>query len=173
MPDSPTSKRATRDPSPGGGWVCWVLMFMGLATFAPCIILPEWREYQALKVVQQREEHRLVEIESALAREQRSLEAIQTDPAVVARLARRDLRFHDPSETPVRIPSVARASASVSPFVPQPVDPPAWATAGERYLPRLNYDGVFCDEQTRRVVMGMSLALLALSMALSPRRVTD
>ncbi len=148
-------------------------MFMGLATFAPCILLPEWREFQALKVAQQREEHRLWEMESALDRERKSLVAIQTDPAVVARLARRDLRYHDPTETRVRVPSALRATESASPFVPHPVNPPAWVTAGERYLPQLNYDGVFCDEETRRVVMGMSLALLALSMSLSPRRDPD
>jgi hypothetical protein len=167
MSNATPSKKSKRA---GGGWVCWGLMLMGLATLAPCILLPEWREYQALKVAQQHEEHRLSDIESALEREKRSLVAIQTDPAVVARLARRDLRFHDPAETRVRVQSALGATTSASPFVPQPVNPPAWAAAGERYLPRLNYDGVFCDEETRRIVMGMSLGLLALSMALSPRR---
>jgi len=147
-------------------------MFMGLAAFAPCILLPEWREYQSLQIAQQLEQHRLEEMKIALQHEQRSLEAIQTDPAVVARLARRDLRFHAPFEIPVPITNVSPAPSSESRFVPQPVNPPAWVTAGERYLPRLNYDGVFCDPKTRRIVMGMSLAILLLSMVLSPRRRT-
>jgi len=144
-------------------------MAMGLAAFAPCILLPEWREYQALQVAEQREHHRLDQLRSTLARERETIEAIQTDPAVVARLARRDLRYHRPNEIPVSIELAARPNVSESPFVPQPVNPPAWMARGEELLPRLNYDGVFCDRETRFLVLGLSMAILTLSMALSPK----
>ena len=46
-------------PKQSGAAVFWLLMLMGLATFAPCIILPQWRQYQALDMAAQIEQHHL------------------------------------------------------------------------------------------------------------------
>ena len=150
--------------------MCWALLMMGIATLAPSVLLPEWREYQALRLAEQREQHRIEQLRTVIDRERQAVAAIQTDPAVVARLARRDLRYHSPDETPVWVGDPSPAGPAASEFVPQSVDPPRWISAGERFLPRFNYDCVFCDENTRILVMGLSLAILALSMALTPRK---
>ena len=41
-----------------GAAVFWFLILLGVSTFAPCIIVPEWRNYQSAKVAEQREGHR-------------------------------------------------------------------------------------------------------------------
>ena len=42
-----------------GAAVFWFLILLGVSTFAPCIIVPEWRNYQSAKVAEQREGHPL------------------------------------------------------------------------------------------------------------------
>src|SRR3990172_2627474 len=63
-------------PSPRGGFVFWILILMGLGTFAPCILLPEWRQYQALHLVEQAEQHRLASMRRVVEREKHMLEAM-------------------------------------------------------------------------------------------------
>ena len=58
--------------SPRGGLVFWTLIFMGLSTFAPCVILPEWRDYQAARVAEQREQHRLDQLRRTVKRDRKS-----------------------------------------------------------------------------------------------------
>jgi hypothetical protein len=149
--------------------VFWLLTIMGFAAFAPCILLPEWREYQTLRVAEQREQFRVDQIREEVAKEQRGLEALRSDPAVVARLARREFAFHQPGEGIVAVP-VAHVPEPARGFVPQAVEPPAVLQRYERYLPRLNYDVLFCEGETRILIMGMSLCLILLTVVLFTRR---
>jgi hypothetical protein len=50
------------------------------------------------------------------------------------------------------------------------VEPPAVLQRYERYLPRLNYDVLFCEGETRILIMGMSLALILITVVLFTRR---
>ncbi len=159
-----------RPPQARGGFVFWSLIFMGLAAFAPSVILPEWREYQALRMTEQREQHRVDALQGEVDRERRLLEAVQRDPAVIARLAQRDLRFHRPGEQPVVVPVSAVETAPAEPFAPTPVSPSPLIARALSHLPDLDYDGVFCDEQTRPIIMVMSVSLIAVALALQPGR---
>ena len=161
--------QTTPAPRQGGAFVFWMLVFMGLATFAPCVILPEWRDYQALQAAEQVQQHRLDVLERAVDHKRRLLEAMRSDPAVIARLAQRDLHFHRPDAqiVPVSVPS--RSPAPEEPFVPRPVEPPPLLRRALSVLPEYDYDRVFCDEETRPVVLGMSLALIALAFGLFGR----
>jgi cell division protein FtsB len=160
-----------RDNSPRGGLVFWTLIFMGLSTFAPCVILPEWRDYQAARAAEQREQHRLDQLRRTVERERRQLEAVQNDPAVVARIAQRDLGFRrvDSTAVAVDVPQIAADEGEAS-FVPQMVTPPEWISRATSFLPDLDYDAVFCDDRTRPVVMLMSVSLIVAAAVLFQRR---
>ena len=163
-------QRAGRAPGQGAAAVFWMLVLMGLATFAPCVILPEWRDYQALRAAEQVRQHRLDELEREVEHERRLLQAMRSDPAVIARLAQRDLRFlrTDARAVLVSVPPEDPTPEGV--FVPQPVGPPPVVVRALSMLPAYDYDRVFCDKETRPLVMGMSLALIALAFVLFGRR---
>jgi len=146
-----------------------MLLVLGFAGLAPSVLLPEWRAYQALSIREQYERHQLEQLRNAVEREERGLEALQTDPAAIARLARRDLRFHRPGELTVYVPIEPRSNARDIPFVPAAVAPPHWLARWDRFLPPLDYDAVFCHEETRVVLMAMSLGLIAVAMILYRR----
>lgn len=237
---------APRATQPGSTLVAWLLMFMALSAFAPCVLLPEWRALQSLHVAEQREQHRLALMQSVIDHERRWINAIQADPVVAERLASRELGFTNPGVVTVSVavdsapapqaggsqsheplgavgPNLSRGrepadtSLSRGPGTPlrwQPADanlhrvpdkPARWQpayTAGPgtglapgalskpaplrpvlspdpsagwiaraaATLPNLNYDAVFCDTQTRLVVMVLSLALLSVAICLPNRR---
>ncbi len=164
-----TGGRFPTEHRPGGA-VFWLLLVMGLSTFAPCIVLPEWRQYQAIQVTRQREQYRLDQLQHRVDAERRRLEAMQTDPAVVARLAQRDLGFHRPGQPSMPVVTVGRVAGlpgrHETPFVAMQVNPPDWVRRAGSVLPRLNYDAVFCEGSARSIVMLMSVALIVIAFAL-------
>jgi len=152
--------------SPRGGFVYWMLLLMGLATFTPCVVLPEWREYQALRMAEQTERHRLDEMQRVVDRERNLLDAMQSDPAVIGRLAQRDLHFHRPGDTSVAVSVPLTATAPQAPFVGKPIEPPVALARARSYLPDFNYDALFCDNRTRPIIMVMSVGLIVTAIAL-------
>ena len=91
-------------PSPmGERFIFWSLVFLSFATFAPCVILPEWRAYEALEVARQREQHRLEVVLQAIDKEERLLEAMRSDPVIIDRVVQRDLRYQRAGERVVRV----------------------------------------------------------------------
>ena len=154
-----------------GGSVFWLLALMGVGAFAPCVILPEWRDYQTARLAEQREQHRLDRLKRVVERERLMLDALQNDSGVVARLAQRDLGFlrRDAKVVSVRVPGVVEENDGTS-FVSQPVTPPEWFEHVSALLPDVDYDAIFCDARTRSVVMVMSVSLILVSVILFHRR---
>ena len=167
--------RVDARPRSNGAAVFWFLILLGVSTFSPCILLPEWRAYQAAKMAEQREQHRLDTLRAVVARERRQLEAIHNDPTVVARLAQRDLGFHRPGEKVVSVPVenpdrfANIADLEDESFVPQPVPPPLWFSQATSWLPDFNYDAIFCDPATRPIVMLMSISVIVVGVVLFQR----
>ena len=160
------NRHSTIDNPPRGGFVYWMLLLMGLATFTPCVVLPEWREYQALRMAEQTERHRLDEMQRVVDRERNLLDAMQSDPAVIGRLAQRDLHFHRPGDTSVAVSVPLTANAPQAPFVGEPIEPPVALARARSYLPDFNYDALFCDNRTRPIIMVMSVGLIVTAIAL-------
>ena len=158
------------DSTPRGGFVYWMLIFMGLATFTPCVILPEWREYQAVRLAEQAERHRLGEMQRVVDRERNLLEAMQSDPAVIARIAQRDLHFRRPGDTSVAVAVPFKATAIPEAFVAEPIEPPVALARARSYIPDFNYDALFCDDRTRPIIMVMSVGLIVTAIALFSTR---
>ncbi len=158
-----------------GAAVFWLLILLGVGTFAPCILMPEWRNYQAAKIAEQREFHRLEKLRAVVALERRQVDAIQNDPTVVARLAQRDLGFERPGEkvVPVAVENqdgyASIAELGDEDFVPTPVTPPTWFSRATWWLPDFNYDAIFCDSSTRPIVMLMSVSVIVVAVVLFHR----
>lgn len=143
---------------------------MGLSTFTPCVVLPEWREYQALRMAEQAEQHRLDAMQQIVDRERNLLEAMQSDPAVIARIAQRDLRFRRPGDTSIAVSVPLTATAIPEAFVAEPIDPPVALARARSYMPDFNYDALFCDDRTRPIIMVMSVGLIVTAIALFSTR---
>ena len=172
MPDTSCAGResGTRRPRHGGGGLFWLLVLMGLATFAPCVILPQWRQYQALDMAAQVEQHRLDVLQAEVERERRLLQAIRSDPAVIARLAQRELKFQRVNSQAVLVAAPPTSPEPQPPFEPTPPGPPAVVARAVSFLPDYDYDRVFLDDETRPVIMAMSVALIGVAFWLFGRR---
>ncbi len=157
--------------------VFWLLVTMGVGTLAPCVILPEWRGYQALQVQEQVQRHRVESLQAELDRQHRLLDAMRSDPGAIARFAQRDLGYYRPDERIVSVSVPEGAHKTVTrptsfdpevtpPFVPKLVEPPPALARTLALLPRCDYDAIFCDEQTRPIVFAMSVALIGVALGL-------
>lgn len=161
-----------RTTSHGSAIVSWCLLLMSLAVFAPCVLLPEWRALEHVHGKRQQEEHRLTEMKRAVERKRGSLTALRHDPAVITRLAQRELRFRGSRDTSVRV-SVAWQDAGAAetppPFTPTALPLPRVLTDIAGRLPALNYDRVFCDDHTRIVLMCLSIGLVLVALCMPGR----
>ncbi|MEK6798766.1 MAG: hypothetical protein AABZ12_07365 [Planctomycetota bacterium] len=163
---NPNTPARPRGASP---FVFWWLTLMGLAALTPCVVLPEWREYQALRMVEQTAQGKLDEMREADALEKHSIEALQADPAAIARLAQRDLGFRRIGEQVVTVDVEDVPFAALNTEAVVAPEPPAWLTRAGEVLPGMDYDRVFLGSDTRRLIMGMSVALLVLAFAIHRR----
>ena len=161
----------------GSSAVAWALLMLGVACFAPCVLLPEWRAYQAADMTEQWEEHRLASLQKLVERDRRRLAAIRTDPGVIVRMALRELSFRKPRQKHIRVAVSAPDTLAANitgrrddglPFVAQAAEPPAPVARIASWLPPLDYDRVFCDNGARLVIMAMSVALMGVALWMPP-----
>jgi hypothetical protein len=173
-------REARPAPGIGGAIVFWVMVLTGLSAFAPCVLMPEWRKLQALDVAKQCQEHRVAVLRREVERERQRLEAIRTDPAVLMRVAQRDLGYRRPHEQDVTVGSseadaetlriaIAGAGTPDPGFQPHALQPSPWVQRKLQHLPALSYENIFCDPQTRLVVMSLAVAELAIAFLLFGR----
>lgn len=160
------------EPTSSTGLVFWLLIGLAAAGFAPCVVLPIWREYQAVALVAQIEERQTATMRLAVERQRETLEAIRTDPGVAARLAQRELGYRRPGEQRVDVPGVPTAFESPSAPPLEPVSPPQVVSRMVAHLPPADFDSIFCREPTRTVVMLLSggVAVAAFVLCPAPRR---
>lgn len=164
-----------------GGIVFWMLLILGFSVFTPCVLWPEWRDYQLLQDANRQARQHLDSLLERVDQEKRLLLAMQTDPGVVARIAQRDLRFIRSGEqtVSVNVSSInveqdyyrepvfdEKVRESYSKFIP-----PLLSQLAEM-CPDLDYDQLFGSEETRNILITMSISLIALSFILFGRRVT-
>jgi len=144
----------------------WALILLATCALAPAIILPEWRQYQSLQLAEQIERYRVNQVRAEVERDKRLLEAMSTDPAVIARLAQRDLSFRRLNENAVPVAVGPTSDSNAATFIPEPVRLPAALERAMSFLPALDYDAVFLEEKTRRIILVMSTMLIVLAMGL-------
>ncbi len=164
----------SQQPGVGGGLVFWTLVALGVATLAPCVLLPEWRDHQAINAAWQTQQNRVSRLEQAVAHEKRILDAFRSDPAAVSRLAQRDLRFHKARDTSVSLPlSSIEVQDEDREFVPEPVLPPRFLAGILAHLPNWPYDRLFCEQGSREILMVMGVAIIGVAFVLFGRRRTS
>ena len=167
-----------------GAIVYWLLVWMGVSSLAMCALCPEWREYQAIRTAEQVQRRRVESLRRTLREERRRLEALQDDPAVIARLARRELNYRGPSD---RLVSVKVANAA--PDVPRSpnfsfdgeslagsdghLQPLSISTPFAAFLPQYDYDRLFSDDRCRWILATLSVGLLSVAVILFRRRPVD
>jgi len=181
---APNNTRTTSSTVAPGGFAYWFLLALGFSTLTPAILLPEWREYQAIRLAEQVEQERADAMERLVDRKERALERLQSDPTVTARLAQRDLRYHRKDQLRLAVASDAAPQGEVffdmpdvlpavepqEPIVVDPVTPPVWLKRWLEFLPPFDYDRVFCNQKLRPIIMTMSVALIGLAFVLYGRR---
>lgn len=177
-------------PGAGTALVYWVLVLMALAVFIPCLLLPEYRHLQALRAAEESHRVRVAELREEVARDRRLLDGILTDPAVVARLAQRELQFRRaderavavevPEEPPVpRLPSpgedrdISQAGEIGEAGVQSAAPLPQWFDDVAARIPAIDWDRLFCDPQTSSLLMSLSLGVLVVAFAIGNRRSRD
>ena len=87
------------------------------------------------------------------------------DPGAVARLAQRDLGYRRKGMRSIPVSATMISQAAGDGFRPIPVAPPAFVRRAVAFLPELDYDRIFCDQETRPIVMLMSIGLVVTAFA--------
>ncbi len=172
---SPRGLRPARDSASkrGAAVVSWVLLVMGLAAFAPCVLLPEWQGYQALRESERAELERLDSLQGVVDRERRLLNALQSDQGVIARAAQRELAFHRVGDREVRVAVTSSMSSSAGSIASEAVAAPLAVPGATALSARSGFSSVFCDDQTRVVIMIMSVSLMLVAMSMCRRGAGD
>ncbi|MFQ5461181.1 MAG: hypothetical protein ACE5E5_00995 [Phycisphaerae bacterium] len=154
-------------PTPGRGaaLVFLLLTSMGLAALTPCVLLPEWRKYELLDRAAQIEQYKLDRLNQRIVAEQTRLDALCRDPGAVARLAQRDLGYRRKGMRSIPVAAMTVPDEPGEMFRPLPVTPPAVVLRAVAFLPELDYDRIFCDRETRPIVMLMSIGLIVTAFA--------
>lgn len=158
-------------PSDGGSIMFWVLVGIAAAVFAPCVLLPAWRDYQALQYAEQVEQAGVEQARAELEQQKRNLAALQNDPSAIIRVARRELRYRDPEEIAIPVSIGAESQEEPAPVILKPVEPPSSVAWVIDKLPEADYDRLFCAGPTRTILMCLSGGLVLSAFAIySPRR---
>ncbi len=146
----------------GAALTFWLLCGMGLAVLAACVFVPEWRAYEDLQLAKQQAQYHSEQMGESLAQERRLLEAMYSDPAVIGRLARRELGFHGIDDKTIYVEKAAQwYEPQTKDFVAKEVEPPEFVSSMLLRLPAYDYDRLFCDGQTRKLLMVLSVGLIA------------
>lgn len=157
-------------PPRSAGALFWILVLMAMAVLVPSILLPEWRQVQALRVAEATQEARVARMEDLLENERRLLDGIRRDPAVVERAVQRDLNFRPAGHDVIPVAGAETGGMRTPPWIASSLgeDPPL--TAPDAVWPSLKWDRIFCARDTRPVLITMSVALLAAAALLYGRR---
>lgn len=148
----------------------WGLLLLGTSGLAPAILLPQWRAYESTCVAEQREQHRHQRMADAVAQERRLLDGLRTDPALVERVAQRDLSVRPMGGDIVPVSAATHVpEGGDEGFVPAPVAPPTWVQPTLARLPALDYDAVFCEPPTRTIIIVLSLGVMCTALLLYGR----
>lgn len=171
---TPSQLRAAAAPSSAGFWFLLALSALG---FAPCVLFPAWMDYERVELARMADLRLTEQMRADVRQLGRTLARIETDPLVTARLSRRELAYHAAGDLEVLVPVVVDATNRVSADALAPMDspdrvaPPDWLGPLVQHLPRLDYEAVFDDEPTRRLLTCLSAGpLFAALLLFGPAR---
>ncbi|MEK6677726.1 MAG: hypothetical protein AABZ47_18990 [Planctomycetota bacterium] len=147
----------------------WLLVLLALSGFAPCVLVPEWQRTQQVGLHEQIQQHRIDHLQKTVDRESRLLQAMHSDPAVISRVAQRDLSLYRDDERAVMVPMSEHRLDHDDAFQPKWLIPPRPIQQVVAWLPEYDYGSLFSDQSTRVPILVMSTTLMALAFALFGR----
>lgn len=154
----------------GSGLVAWLLLLMGIGTFAPCILLPVWQSHKDMRLAGRIEQSRVDAMEARIEEDQRMLYALRNDPAVIARLARRDLGINPGFDEWVRVNVPVQSTPSEVFFTPQPDLASIIPVEAPLTGMEAKFVAVFRDMNNRRTLIAMSVMLMGAGLWIPVRR---
>lgn len=108
----------------------WATFTTGGGTLIAMLLLPSWIEYAQLQQLHADAQRELAEVRGALQTVDKQIEHLQTDPAYIARLARREFGVMPPGAQAITLAHAAPVSATS----PGELDPRAAHPAAVRAL---------------------------------------
>ena len=156
--NEPKQAASAADPTGdgGAGLVFWLLIGLGLAGLAPCLVLPAWRSYQHAELGERIKARQVNIAQADVTRRRSQLEHLRSDPGVVTRLAQRELEYRIPGASAIEMdlpdPNDNRRHAVAL----APVNPPIPVARLVALLPDLDYDALFCRKPTSTWIAVMS-----------------
>ncbi len=148
----------------------WLLCGLSFAILVPCVLVPEWKGLEKALIAEQYQAFKVAQLRKEVERETRLVEAIRSDPAVVTRLAQRDLGLYRRDERAILVglsPVVPLDSAL---FVPKPLTPPGFIDQVSRLFELVVPMEFFSEPQTRTALMALATGLLVVAFTLFARR---
>jgi cell division protein FtsB len=166
---STTSRPADWDPVLRA-LLFWSFVGVALLLFAACLLLPEWRQTEQYAARLEARQRRVDELRRRVVAQERTLEALRSDPLIIARLAERELRYRRPDEEEVFLPAstanIVQEGMRVPEFAPAAVGYlPPWLAAR---LPRGSWIRVFYDSPDREVCLTMAGVLFVTAFWIYP-----
>lgn len=163
--------RTTCPTRPSPLWF-WLLVLSASAMFAPCVLVPVWKDYQAIKLAERFEVAAVEEMRRDTERQERTLDALRTDPGTVARVAQRDLAYTQRGTTSVHVQTVPMLRTRAVTSTIDPVQLPIVVARALGWLSiKPTHLEVFADFNVRTTVMCLSGGLiLAACLIFPPRR---
>ncbi len=157
----------------------WVLVLAAAVVFLPCVLVPVWQDYEIMRRAEQQQALALRVAQARVAGLERHLDALLNDPAVIARLAQRDLAMVRPEHDTVLVgDSVSSGGRRMSmdgvdgDFSEDDALTGLPAIVGRCIagLPLSDRHDLFLDAHTRRILLGLSTGLLVTAFYLFPVR---
>lgn len=153
----------------------WLMLALGAAALAPCLLLPAWLERQAQEEYLAAQRAYLASLEERLTATQTQSEHLKHDPAYVLRLAEEELG------NTIELPETELVPIAPSPEIPalevedDPDAPPTLAVLFERTIDRHPRLRIFVADPARPFIMGFGGALILAAIVLlgflrGPRR---
>jgi hypothetical protein len=150
--------------------VFWVLLAMAFMTFAPCVLVPVWQDYRALKVAADFERMETVRMRESVARQRRHFDALTADPLVAERLALRELSYRRTGDTAVMVGGVPPSQRRQVAVVHESDESLARIGRWIDQMPFSHRRDVFTNPATRATLMAMAGSLLVTAFVLYPPR---
>lgn len=145
----------------------YVLALASLAIFAPCVLVPVWMDVQKLHEDEQELAAVIAQLRHQIDRNNDRIVALQADPQVIERVARRELNRQPADEQLIKwssaelaaVPDTSHLVTVSAPEVPA-ITLPEWMTAVGRWLPGWASPDLFAKSPNREMMLVMSAALL-------------
>jgi cell division protein FtsB len=160
----------------------YLLSAVAMILFAPCVLVPIWQDVQKLQADEQAVGGVIRELRQQVERNNTRIQALEADPLVIDRVARRELNQRPSNELHVRWTAAELAALRLnlphdlqqgSSSEPPPIVSPPWVDSLSRWLPAWATSDLFAKSPHRQMLLVMAGSLLLTAFVLyTPRAET-